>query len=674
MIWKPQVLARIVRDCLRNPFLQNEDIDYSSHLVATFEWLKASQDRNGGVFEDYYLAHGWSRPSPSITAMCVPTFLEVGQWVGYTGVGERVRAMIDFIAANQKTDGWFHSRTLSSESEIETQIKETATVLRELLVANQLVNSNELLNVCSQAADWLFSAQKALSANAPLAIHAHLASSLAHFGCVSNRKAYQNAAVISADKLLEAVEDNNCWIKNIETPQARGITQSATVTAIALTYRALYETGCLLEREEYVRLAHCAIERLMIRFELKRDLPATVNARWSGYAPFSNIRGNTLLALLWLLVYRKSKDARFLNAAIKVLTLVGNTQALSSNPPFNGISESYPLWKSEGAFKLSTAATKFFADGLLQSEKYLEEIGGNNCRTSSYSVVAGVPSAVATINSKGGMNTHQPIKVVIMAGYKSATFSLLVEKFINHGINIDGVIIFLPDHYNIFHRLIDVLARKSRIWRILFVSARHGALDEAWYPGWSKLHTGDPVKKERGFPKEVATEKGIPFWEVKGTNSAEALGTLKEFRPDLGILTGMGIIREPLLSIPRLGFLNAHNGLLPYYRGMDAVGWAVLNGDPLGCSVHLIDNGVDTGEILATQLVEEPNDPQNLKKSVKELQVNLLHWATEYIIQHGELPPTTKQSRLEGQQYYRMHSRLREYVERKYRDRISASQ
>jgi folate-dependent phosphoribosylglycinamide formyltransferase PurN len=671
MIWKLPVLTRIVRDSLRNPFVQNEDIGYSSHLIAASEWLKGSQDRNGGVCEDYSLVHGWGRPSPSITAMCVRTFLEVGQWAGSTGVEEQVQAMIDFIAANQQMDGWFHSKTLSRESSMETQVKETATVLRELLVAHQLVNSEKLLHVCSRAAEWLFSAQKALSANVPLVIHVHLASSLAHFGCVTNRKAYQNAALISADKLLEAVEDNTCWINNIETPQPRGITQSATVTALALTYRALYETGCLLEREEYVRLAHCAIERLMIRFELKQDLPTTVNARWSGDAPFSDLGGNTLLALLWLHVYHESGDARFLNAALKVLTFVGNTQALSSQSPFNGISESYPLWK--GTFKLSTAATKFFADGLLQTEKYLKELDGNTRRAHNYPVIIGVPAVGATGNNKGGVNTHQPIKVTIMVGDTSTKFALLVEKLINQGVHIDSVIIIMPDNHNIFHRLSDVLARNSRIWRKLFTSTRHVAFDDAWYPGRSQLHTDDHVKKESRFPKEVAAEKGIPFWEVKGTNSAAAFGALKAVQPDLGILVGLGIIREPLLSIPRIGFLNAHTGLLPYYRGKDAVAWAVLNGDPLGCSVHLIDNGVDTGEILALQLVEEPSNPQNLKKAVKELQVNLLCWATQYIIQHGELPQTTKQSRAEGRQYYLMHAKLREYVERKYRDRISVS-
>src|SRR5450755_2482568 len=119
MIWKLPVLTRIVRDALRTPFAQHEDIDSSSHLIATFEWLKASQDRNGGVCEDYSLAHGWGRLSPSITGRCVPTFLEVGQWVGSTGVEEHVRAMIDFIAANQQMDGCFHSKTLSRESGME---------------------------------------------------------------------------------------------------------------------------------------------------------------------------------------------------------------------------------------------------------------------------------------------------------------------------------------------------------------------------------------------------------------------------------------------------------------------------------------------------------------------------------------------------------------------------
>src|SRR5690349_21077701 len=139
MTWKLSALSRIASDWLRNRFLQKEDIDFGSHLLATFEWLKAAQDRSGGICEGYYLTNGWGRTSPSTTAMCIPTFLEAAQLVGNAEASERVRMMSDFIATNQQPDGSFSWVAIVDETGVAHQIKETATVLRELLVTYQQI-------------------------------------------------------------------------------------------------------------------------------------------------------------------------------------------------------------------------------------------------------------------------------------------------------------------------------------------------------------------------------------------------------------------------------------------------------------------------------------------------------------------------------------------------------
>jgi hypothetical protein len=68
---------------------------------------------------------------------------------------------------------------------------------------------------------------------------------------------------------------------------------------------------------------------------------------------------------------------------------------------------------------------------------------------------------------------------------------------------------------------------------------------------------------------------------------------------DYVINGGVGVIyKVEILSLPRCGFLNAHPGLLPEYRGADPMCWALQNGDDLGATVHLLDEGIDTGPIL----------------------------------------------------------------------------
>jgi hypothetical protein len=58
------------------------------------------------------------------------------------------------------------------------------------------------------------------------------------------------------------------------------------------------------------------------------------------------------------------------------------------------------------------------------------------------------------------------------------------------------------------------------------------------------------------------------------------------------------IIKQKELDSFRYGVINIHPSLLPYGRGSDPVIWSMLNGLPTGMTIHWIDEGVDTGNIL----------------------------------------------------------------------------
>jgi phosphoribosylglycinamide formyltransferase-1 len=86
---------------------------------------------------------------------------------------------------------------------------------------------------------------------------------------------------------------------------------------------------------------------------------------------------------------------------------------------------------------------------------------------------------------------------------------------------------------------------------------------------------------------------------------AEIVRLLREARVDFVVLAGfMRVIKEPLLQAFPGRILNIHPSLLPAFRGLDAWRQAVEAGVPeAGCTVHLVDAGVDTGEILGQSRV-----------------------------------------------------------------------
>lgn len=89
--------------------------------------------------------------------------------------------------------------------------------------------------------------------------------------------------------------------------------------------------------------------------------------------------------------------------------------------------------------------------------------------------------------------------------------------------------------------------------------------------------------------------------EVPHINHPGVLALARLLKPDLIAVFGTSLIRGDLLKEGRLGIANLHGGLSPEYRGADCTFWALFNGEPqkVGCTLHWIDSGIDTGGLIA---------------------------------------------------------------------------
>lgn len=84
------------------------------------------------------------------------------------------------------------------------------------------------------------------------------------------------------------------------------------------------------------------------------------------------------------------------------------------------------------------------------------------------------------------------------------------------------------------------------------------------------------------------------------------LEALAERRVDLVLLAGfMRRLHAPLLSAFANRMLNIHPSLLPAFPGLDAIGQAWRHGVRVtGCTVHLVEDALDAGPIVAQAVVE----------------------------------------------------------------------
>lgn len=87
---------------------------------------------------------------------------------------------------------------------------------------------------------------------------------------------------------------------------------------------------------------------------------------------------------------------------------------------------------------------------------------------------------------------------------------------------------------------------------------------------------------------------------IVSVNSEACRLLLRELQPKVVVVYGTRIIKQPTLGCIAAPFINYHAGLCPKYRGQNGAYWARSNADAehAGVTVHLVDAGVDTGDIL----------------------------------------------------------------------------
>ena len=99
---------------------------------------------------------------------------------------------------------------------------------------------------------------------------------------------------------------------------------------------------------------------------------------------------------------------------------------------------------------------------------------------------------------------------------------------------------------------------------------------------------------------------------------------IDELDPVIAVIHGYRLIlRRPVLGRLPDRVVNLHIGYLPYNRGADPNLWSALDGTPAGVSIHYVDEGVDTGDLIAQRRLSF-GDEETLAGSYAKLQAAML--------------------------------------------------
>ncbi|HCB62190.1 MAG: hypothetical protein A2W93_10715 [Bacteroidetes bacterium GWF2_43_63] len=132
----------------------------------------------------------------------------------------------------------------------------------------------------------------------------------------------------------------------------------------------------------------------------------------------------------------------------------------------------------------------------------------------------------------------------------------------------------------------------EKIIERLFLSS----IDKAWFG----LHTYYKSKYP-DFPD-------VPNIDVENINKDPAYQFAKKIHPDLIIVSGTRLVKNPMLQLPAgNGIMNIHTGLSPYIKGgPNCTNWCLATNQPeyIGNTIMWIDQGIDSGKIIASDTVD----------------------------------------------------------------------
>jgi hypothetical protein len=627
------------------------------HLRAAAQWLAAAQDSqsDGGIAGRYQLGRGWTSSYPETTGYIVPTFLALSRALPQAGFRERAERAVQFLLSVQLPEGGFPGLEIADNRTAPSPFN-TGQILHGLTAWHRETGDEEVRVAAERAVQWLLGLQDPDGAFRRYAYEdrastysAYLACRLAEWG----DHAADRAALAAASRHLDwtlAHRRPNDWIALAGFDEEQHEADEAFTHTIAYTLAGILSTAETLGRSDGITAAAAAAERLARRLELSRFLPGLIGGDWRGRSRYACLTGNCQMALIWFRLHSRSRNLRLVNAALKAIDRVKLAQPMRNPNPglFGGIPGSDPVHGSyiEGA--VPNWAAKYFIDALLEKRRVLTELRSEPARPAA---AAGTPRGPIVPGSASAPTPR--LNTVMLTTVRSQKVPQMLSAWRERDIGNLTVVVEHPATEPAAARLRRRLRNEGLSW----IAARLSAANDG---------AAEPAAQD-GPPVDMPTycrSRGIPVLETGPLDSADTVAAIKALGPDLGIHAGAGLLRRPLIDAFRLGVLNAHMGLLPAYRGMNVAEWAALEGAPVGCTVHLIDRGIDTGPMLATREVEVAGcgSIAALRDAVDRAQLTLLGDIVEAIVS-GRMPEPLTSAEPPGPQYFQMHQDLAAILE-----------
>jgi peptidoglycan/xylan/chitin deacetylase (PgdA/CDA1 family) len=154
--------------------------------------------------------------------------------------------------------------------------------------------------------------------------------------------------------------------------------------------------------------------------------------------------------------------------------------------------------------------------------------------------------------------------------------------------------------------------------------------------------TRRPVDKAPGGEfslQRFEARPNVRVLRVPDIHAEPVLRTVTEFAPRLGVSLAAPILRRVLFAIPTRGTVNLHKGKVPDFRGMPPAFWELWTDQmSVGCTVHWVDDDLDTGAIAGHGTIEREkySSLRGLQLRLDQLGIDLMREVVQALLDGEE--------------------------------------
>jgi hypothetical protein len=342
-------------------------------MVAAIQWLGRAQDysatADGGVARHYSLLTGWGSSYPETTGYIVPTILAYASHARVTEPEQRARRMLDWLTGIQLDSGAFQGGPVDARPVVPVTFNTGQILLG--LAAGAATFGGEYAKAMRRAADWLVATQDAdgcwrrfptpFAAPGEKVYETHVAWGLLEAERLAPSRGYGDAAVANIDWALAHQEANGWFHQCCLTDADRPLTHT-----LGYALRGIVEGHRYTDDQRLLTAARRTADGLLEAMQPDGFLPGRLRADWSAAVGWSCLTGSVQIACCWLLLYERTGDGRYRDAAFAVNRFVRRTMRLDAAPDIRGgVKGSFPVSGEYGAYEYLNWAAKFFVDAML---------------------------------------------------------------------------------------------------------------------------------------------------------------------------------------------------------------------------------------------------------------------------------------------------------------------